>query len=160
MKPFLTAVVAIVLGTAGTSLAQTMVEYSSLAGKAAGPTKALSTKLNASNDKIASSLASADTSSQPVATKSSAQAKTATPPADQPPVIKPAPPAIFILTNGERIESDHYVLKTDSVQLQDKGVERSIPIKQLNVNATMSENNERGLHLMFPTSTSQITLSF
>lgn len=160
MKPVLTAVVAIVLGSGCTSLAQTMVEYSNLAGKGVGAPKALSSKINSSNEKIAAATGAADSGSQGSAAKATAQTRTTTPQAEQEQVAKPTPPAVFILSNGERVESNHYILTTDGVRLQDKGGERTIPTKELNVNATMTANNERGLHLVFPTSTSQITLSF
>lgn len=158
MKPVFAAVVALVLGSACTSLAQTMVEYSSLAGKGAPVPKALSTKINAANEKIAA--AGADSSSQHTVPKSSVQSKGATTEPGQEATAKPAPPAVFILSNGQRVESDHYVLTTEGVRLQDKGAERTIPMKELNVSATKTANEERGLHLMFPTSTSQMTISF
>ena len=158
MKPLLIAMTAIVLGAGSTSLAQNMVEYSNIAGKGASAPKAMSSKITASTEKIAAAGA-ADASSHPAASKSRVQ-EAPTTQAEQVAGAKPTPPAIFILSNGERIESNHYVLTADSVRLQQNGVDRTIPVKALDVNATTTANQERGLHLMFPTSSSQMMLSF
>jgi|SRR6516162_2581599 hypothetical protein len=38
------------------------------------------------------------------------------------------PPAIFILSNGERLELSHYVLTVNSLQVQQGEMQRTIPI--------------------------------
>ena len=73
---------------------------------------------------------------------------------------KPPASAVFILSNGQKVESGDYVITVDSVRLQQDGKERLIPMSTLNVNATVAANHERGLDLKFPESKSQITISF
>ena len=168
MKSLSVVVIAFVLGAGSTSLAQTMVEYSGIAGKTAPAAKVLSDKINASTAKIATTTAAqttqpgstsaSTTSTVAAAPKAGAQKTTGAEQTPAPP--KPTPPAVFVLSNGQRIESDHYMLTTEGVQLRENGVDRMIPKSALNINATMSANEERGLHLMFPTSTSQMTVSF
>lgn len=72
-----------------------------------------------------------------------------------------APPAaIFVLSNGDRLESSDYLLTSDSVQLVQNSLHRTIPIKAINVQATVAVNKQRGLDLKIPTSKSQMVLSF
>ena len=80
--------------------------------------------------------------------------------ADQP-APKPTPPAVFILSNGETLESSHYVVTADSIRLQQgSGVERTIPLSTLNRDATVAANQKRGINLQIPSNKNQITLSF
>ena len=75
----------------------------------------------------------------------------------RPPV--PLAPALFILSNGEKIESSHYILSANSVQLEEAGVQRTIPLSALNMDATMAANHARGIDLKVP-SKGQIMLGF
>lgn len=72
----------------------------------------------------------------------------------------PPPPAIFILTNGERLESSRYTMTANSVRVQQGETERTIPISALNLQATNAANHARGLELQIPTSKNQMILSF
>jgi hypothetical protein len=72
----------------------------------------------------------------------------------------PPPPAIFILKNGERLESSRYTMTADAVRVQQGEAERTIPISALNLEATNAANHARGLDLQIPTSKNQMILSF
>jgi len=72
---------------------------------------------------------------------------------------KPTPPAVFILSSGERLESSHYLLSSDSVQVEQGETQRTIPISTLNVDATVAANRARGINLKIP-SKGQIMLGF
>ncbi|MFZ0707230.1 MAG: hypothetical protein WAM71_16645 [Candidatus Korobacteraceae bacterium] len=72
----------------------------------------------------------------------------------------PGPPAIFILSNGDRLESSEYLLSSDSVQVVENGAHRSIPMSAVNVQATVAANKAKGIELKFPQNKSQLTLSF
>lgn len=76
------------------------------------------------------------------------------------PAPKPSPMAIFILTNGTRIESGNYIVTAESLQVEDKGTWRTVPLNALNVKETVAGNKERGIDMMIPSSPNQITLSF
>ena len=72
----------------------------------------------------------------------------------------PAPPAIFILSNGERLQAARYTLTYDSLRLpQGRGV-RIVPLSALNMDATLAANHQRGLDLQIPENRQQITLGF
>jgi hypothetical protein len=71
----------------------------------------------------------------------------------------PPPPAVFILSSGERLESSHYLVSSNSVQVQQGDTQRTIPISALNVDATVAANRARGIDLRIP-SKGQIMLGF
>ena len=77
---------------------------------------------------------------------------------DQPPA--PPPPAIFILKNGERIESSRYTLTATEVRVEKGDADRTIPVSALNLEATNAANTARGLDLKIPTGNNQMTISF
>lgn len=71
------------------------------------------------------------------------------------------PSAIFIFTDGRRLEAQNYTV-TDT-QLTIKEAHRpavQIPLDQLNVQATLAENHQRGLDLQLPESRSEILVGF
>ena len=72
---------------------------------------------------------------------------------------KPAPPAVFILSSGERLESSHYLVSSESVQVEQGDTQRTIPISALNVDATVAANRARGIDLKIP-GKGQIMLGF
>lgn len=69
--------------------------------------------------------------------------------------------AIFILSDGRRIESQNYTVtdKFLTVKESHRPV-LNIPLEQLNVDATLAANHERGLDLQLPESRSEILISF
>jgi hypothetical protein len=79
-------------------------------------------------------------------------------------LLKSAAPsiaAIFILSDGRRIESQTYTV-TDTLLTIKESHRPSIqiPLAQLNVDATLTANHERGLDLQLPESKSEILISF
>jgi hypothetical protein len=73
---------------------------------------------------------------------------------------KPLPPAVFILSNGERIESRQYLITSERVQLTVDRHERSIPLDQLDLKATTAADRERGIDLRIPVNSSEVSLGF
>lgn len=75
-------------------------------------------------------------------------------------VVKPQPPALFVLTNGEKLESRRYVLSADSLQIDVNRKQRTIPISQLNVDATVAANQQRGIDVSIPQDRSSLFVGF
>jgi hypothetical protein len=73
---------------------------------------------------------------------------------------KPLPATVFVLTNGERLETRRYLLTANSVSLTLHRNQRTIPIKMLDLDATIAENRDRGLDLRIPNDRSEISLRF
>ena len=73
---------------------------------------------------------------------------------------KPLPPALFILTNGERIEAQQYLVTYEHVQLTVDRQPRTIPLAMLDVNATLAAERARGIDLRIPAGRSEISLGF
>jgi hypothetical protein len=72
----------------------------------------------------------------------------------------PSLPATFILSNGDQLESSNYMLTSDSLQVVQNGVRRTIPMSAVNIEATVAANNKRGIKLNIPQDKSQVMLSF
>jgi hypothetical protein len=75
-------------------------------------------------------------------------------------VVKPLPPALFVLTNGEKLESRRYVLSADSLQIDVGRRQRTIPISDLNVDATLAANQQRGIDVAIPQDRSSLFVGF
>jgi len=73
---------------------------------------------------------------------------------------KPLPATVFILSNGERLETRRYLLTADSVSLTLHRNQRTIPLQMLDLDATIAENRERGIDLRIPNDRSEISLRF
>ena len=161
MTARLFALIAATLGLSLCASAQTMMEHSSLSTGAstalAAPTKAL----NAASEKVASKSAdAAPAEAAPPTAPSPTLWEDKSGPAKQAPPPKPSLPAVFVLANGERVESNNYFMTVKSVRIEQDGKQRTIPMSAVNVDATMAANRQRGVNLKFPTSKTQITLSF
>ena len=74
--------------------------------------------------------------------------------------VKPVPPALFVLTNGEKLESRRYVLSANSLQVDIDRKQRTIPISELNIDATIAANQQRGIDISFPQDRSSLFLGF
>ena len=168
MKSNLAILFAVVIGVAIGAHAQAATEYSHVAtgstGAVAGASKTLGTAGNRVADKLAAADKSVSTGSSRIAVINKTSAKGVVP-ADksapaQPSVAKSDPSAIFVLSNGQRIESRNYFLTVDSVRIDDSDMPRTIPMSDVNVGATLSANRERGLNLKIPDNTAQIMVSF
>jgi hypothetical protein len=72
-----------------------------------------------------------------------------------------AVPAVFILSDGRRIESQNYTITDAFLTIKEsRHPATQIPIAQLNVEATLAENHQRGLDLQLPESRSEILIGF
>jgi hypothetical protein len=73
---------------------------------------------------------------------------------------KELPPTIFILANGERLETKRFVLTASLLTVRIGRQQRTIPLQMLNIDATVTTNHERGIDLQVPDDRNEISLSF
>ncbi len=73
---------------------------------------------------------------------------------------QPVPKAVFVLTSGERLESDRYTMDTKYLHVAVEGEERIVAMSAVDVQATESANRARGIDLKIPTSKSEVFVSF
>ena len=73
---------------------------------------------------------------------------------------KPEPPALFVFANGERLEINRYMLTANSLRVEIGRQQRRIPLSEIDVDATIAANHERGINLEFPTGRNEIFLGF
>jgi peroxiredoxin len=73
---------------------------------------------------------------------------------------QPLPKAVFVLTSGERLESDRYTMDTHFLHIAIEGEERVIAINKVDVRATEAANRARGIEIKVPTSKSEVFVSF
>ena len=170
MKSNLDILFAIVIGVAIGAHAQAAVEYSNTAAGSAGAVAGASKTLGTAGNRVANKLAAADKSagsgnsagSVAVTTVPAPKVNGADPKAvtAQPSGPRPNPAAVFILSNGQKIESRNYFLTVDSVRIDDSDMPRTIPMSNVNVDATLAANRQRGLNLKIPDNKAQIMVSF
>ena len=75
-------------------------------------------------------------------------------------VAKSLPPTVFILTNGERLESDRFVLTAKSLSVNVHRSLRTIPLDMLDIDATLAANRDRGIDLRIPNDRNEVSLRF
>jgi thiol-disulfide isomerase/thioredoxin len=80
--------------------------------------------------------------------------------AEQAMPVTPNPKTIFILANGERLESERYTIGAGVLHATVDGKQRTMPLSALNMNATKSANRQRGIDLKIPASRSEVLLAF
>ena len=73
---------------------------------------------------------------------------------------KNLPPALFVLSNGERIETDRYMLSAKSLSVDVGRQQRTIPLNDVNIEATVAANHQRGLDINIPRDSNSIVLGF
>jgi hypothetical protein len=73
---------------------------------------------------------------------------------------KPQPPAVFVLTDGERLESHEYLLTASALSIDIGRQQRIIPVNNLNIDATLAANHERGIELFIPRNSGTVFLGF
>jgi hypothetical protein len=73
---------------------------------------------------------------------------------------KVLPPTIFILANGERLETRRFVLTASLLSASIDRHQRTVPFDMLDINATITANHERGIDLRIPADRNEISLSF
>ena len=72
----------------------------------------------------------------------------------------PLPATIFVLTDGEKLETERYLLTANSLSVTVHRAERTIPLRMLDVDATVAANRDRGIDLRFPSDQNEISLRF
>ena len=75
-------------------------------------------------------------------------------------VAKRLPPTLFVLTNGERLESHHYLLTAESLQIEVGRHQRTIPVSGLDLDATVAANHERGIEIAVPRDNNSVFIGF
>ena len=73
---------------------------------------------------------------------------------------KPLPAAIFILANGERLETRRYMLTADTLYLTVDRQQRTLKFSALDLERTMAANRDRGVNLRIPADRGEISLGF
>ena len=164
MKATLIAILATTLVLGIAAHAQTMVEYSNLGTSASKVLKA-----NPPAQKVAQQLAAGAAAAPATAPQAPAVDPNApqaviweapeVPGKKQAPA-PPPPPAVFILANGDHVETARYLVTVNSVRVEQNGMQRTIPLSDLNMKETIAANHARGLDIKFPTDRTQIMLGF
>lgn len=71
------------------------------------------------------------------------------------------PPAIFVFTDGRRLESQNYTITDTMLTIKEpRRPAMQVPLNQLDLDATLAENRQRGLNLQLPESRSEILIGF
>lgn len=73
---------------------------------------------------------------------------------------KPTPPALFVLNDGERIESRRYLLNDRFLQIEAGSKGRTIPLSAVDLEATIAANQQRGINLIIPQGNNSLFLGF
>jgi hypothetical protein len=74
--------------------------------------------------------------------------------------VKALPPTVFILANGERLETRRFVLTASLLSVSIDRQLRTVPLDMLDVSATVASNRERGIDLQIPDDRNQISVRF
>lgn len=73
---------------------------------------------------------------------------------------KPAQKTVFVLSSGERLESDEYTIEAGTLHVTVGGEQRAIALSALDVKATLALNRKRGIDLKIPQNRNEVDLSF
>ena len=73
---------------------------------------------------------------------------------------KMLPPTLFILANGERLETRRFLLTASDLSVSIDRQQRTIRLDLLDLDATIAANHERGIDLRIPADRNEISLSF
>ena len=73
---------------------------------------------------------------------------------------KMPPPTVFILANGERLETRRFLLSATLLSLSIDGQQRNVPLAMVDIRATLSANHDRGIDLRIPDDRNEISLGF
>lgn len=76
------------------------------------------------------------------------------------PEIKPIPPTVFVLTNGERLEAQKFLLTASSLSVTVQRQQRTIPMQLLDYDATLAANRDRGIDLRIPNDRNEVSVRF
>jgi len=78
----------------------------------------------------------------------------------KPTPAKVLPPTVFILANGERLETRRFVLTASLLSISIDRQRRTVPLNMLDISATVNTNHERGIDLQIPDDRNEISVSF
>ncbi len=81
-------------------------------------------------------------------------------PSKQVSAARSQPPTVFVLKDGEQLESRFYLLTASSLQIEVGRQRRTIPVSTLAINATIAANRERGIELSIPRDRNTVFLGF
>jgi hypothetical protein len=73
---------------------------------------------------------------------------------------KPQPPTVFVLANGEKLESHDYLLTASSLRIEVGRQRRIIPRSTSSTSKPRSSPTMRGIELMFPRNSGTVLLGF
>jgi hypothetical protein len=73
---------------------------------------------------------------------------------------KPLPATVFILTTGERFETQRYLLTASSVSLAVGREQKTIPLQMVDLGATIAANRDRGVNLRIPNDRNEVSVRF
>jgi len=73
---------------------------------------------------------------------------------------KPEPATLFVFTDGERLEARRYMLTANSLRVEIGRQQRRISLGEIDVDATVAANRERGIDIKIPTDRNEIFLGF
>jgi hypothetical protein len=73
---------------------------------------------------------------------------------------KMPPPAVFILANGERLETRRFLLSATLLSLSIDRQQRNVPLAMVDIHATLSANHDRGIDLRIPDDRNEVSLGF
>ena len=73
---------------------------------------------------------------------------------------RPKIAAVFLFANGDRIESDDYLVTKDDLFITTNGQKHRYPVKSLDQPGTKAANIERGIVITFPRTSSEFNLNF
>ncbi len=76
------------------------------------------------------------------------------------PVVRQQPATLFVLKNGQRLESHDYVLTARSLQIEVGRQRRTIPINALDVEGTIAANQTRGIAVTIPADRNTVFVGF
>ncbi len=144
-------IVGSVLLVVGSVCAQNLVEYTNIPAKPATSPTAAAKLQSMGSEKIAGQSAEQSPEFNKIVT-----------PEGTPDTMRAVPmaPAVFILSNGDRLESSQYLVTFDSLKVQQGGTQRTIPRSAVNWNATLAANHQRGVELKLPNNRYQVTIGF
>jgi hypothetical protein len=74
--------------------------------------------------------------------------------------VKVLPTTVFILANGERLETRRFVLTATLLTASIERQRRTVPLYMLDLNATIAANRDRGIDLRIPADRNEISVSF
>ena len=74
--------------------------------------------------------------------------------------VKPIPKTIFVFSNGDQLEAEHYTVYPKFLHVTADGQDRSIPLTALDIPKTVALNRQRGINLKIPTSGNEVFVAF